>query len=951
MAHRETKEHDANQLQELVAEILDRYEEEGDTAVEEQCKAHPSLADGIRRRMSRLRRMGLIEEAGAQPNLEMPERLGDFRLIERVGGGGMGVVYRAEQISLGRIVAVKLIRPDQLYYSNARTRFAREVSIVASLNYPGIVPVHIVGEASGLPFFAMEFVDGCTLEEALRELAEHDPSSLQGEDLARVVERLCGVERGPGRHAYLFEGNWEVTVIRIIRQVSEALAYAHRNEVLHRDIKPSNVMITPSGKVMLIDFGLSRAEGSSEITNSTTRLGSLPFISPEQLDENEVSFTQRSDVYSLGVALHRMLALQLPFEGDTGQELYLKVLAGSPPRLRKLNPSVSWEAETVCRMAMERDPNRRYASADEFARDLKNVEERQPIVARRANTFLRLKRWSQRNPGRAATAFVGVAFSIVALSVVFTQQQIHLGKMQSALAETEDERARAVVNLNQALEAVNRMLSRVGEKTLENVPQMDSVRLELIEDSIELYAELLETNPDQAEIEQLHVRMIREYGDVLAVVGRNEEAEAAYTTYIEAALVTLEVNPNDAVINEGLGDALNSLGFLQGMRNANEEAFNSFRDALIYLRNAAELNPSSIHHINLATSLHYLAAHTFGNGEVERALEFSKQEIAEIELRLEQSPGDEYALESLSSARAFEGQCLNALGDTEGGLAAHKSAFEFIQQLQANDKESRNLGVLFANHAQRYGLGLIDNGRSPEAIPILELGIVEASKLVSKFPDSPGYRVELANASIILAIALEREGQLEDALIYLESAFVELESILAEYPNRHEYRAVLGSAMHNLSSVLFSLGRQAEALVYSSGGIEHHREVLRLNPNNPNYRVQLAAAKLALAEFKVKSGDYEGAVSEIEEVSVIAPSHSTAAKDIATLYVQCASLAARDMELNDEARKQRSSLYLIAGFDALMKAIDLGYPMERILSDPDLQALRDHPEFASKIAK
>ncbi len=384
----------ASALDDLVVECLDRMESEGDSALEALCSSHPEHAAQLSSRIRTLRVAGLIQSPGATASGAFPDRLGDFELLDRLGAGGIGVVYRARQTSLGREVALKLIRPEHLYFEGARERFRREVEATARLQHPGIVPIHMVGEERGVPYFAMELVDGLSLGDVLEKLAGREPTSLVGTDLSTSL---------PGEGApLLFDGAWWECVARVVREVAEALEHAHRRGILHRDLKPSNMMVTRSGRVLLVDFGLSSRHGAKRLTQSGSHLGSMPYMAPESAAGGVGGGDARSDVYSLGASLYEALTLSLPFAAPSAPDMLRQISEGRVEALRRRNPSIPRDLQVVCLTAMEHDRARRYPTAAAFASDLTRVLERRPIEARPAGVFLRLARFRERRPAHAA---------------------------------------------------------------------------------------------------------------------------------------------------------------------------------------------------------------------------------------------------------------------------------------------------------------------------------------------------------------------------------------------------------------------------------------------------------------------------------------------------------------------------------------------------------------------
>lgn len=435
----------------LVEQALEALELGGDRAVEEFLAQHPEDASAIRARVDVLAASGLLGTLrGGEPgrdSLDRDSRLGEYDLLRKLGEGGMGVVYLARHRTLGRRVALKVVRPEHLLFDTARERFRREVEAVARLRHPGIVPIHSVGEERGIPYFSMELVEGCSLAEVIRGLSAQAAGSLTGASASAVIaSHDSGDEdrRATRGSSYVFEGSWPETCCRLLRQAADALDHAHRKGVVHRDVKPSNLMVTVSGHVLLLDFGLAQAEGATPLTRSGVELGSLPYLAPEQIDSARGTVDARTDVYGLGVTLYECLTLRLPYVESSAEALRRRILEGRPESPRKLNSAVSWELETVCLTAMERDPERRYSSAADFARDLENVLQRRPIDARRPGVSLRTRRWIERRPAAAASAAVATVVALVGSLFYGIEQHRSLVRLESEHRRVEGLRLAAL---------------------------------------------------------------------------------------------------------------------------------------------------------------------------------------------------------------------------------------------------------------------------------------------------------------------------------------------------------------------------------------------------------------------------------------------------------------------------------------------------------------------------
>lgn len=444
---------DANDdpVDDIVAACLDSSPADIDQAIEVACRVHPSHSQQIRERIAALRRAGLVERAAAMAGEPFPGRLGDFVLLDRIGGGGMGIVYRARQQSLGREVALKLIRPENLYFPKARERFRRETEAVARLQHPGIVPIFTVGEEDGLPYFAMELVVGATLAEVIRAQHGRAPESLEGRDLAQIFrgQSPAVIEQVTST----FSGTWVQNVVRIAIQVAEALHHAHERGVLHRDIKPSNVVLTLDGRARLLDFGLATTrEDAGNVTATGATIGTLFYMSPEHVAGAIDRIDERSDVYALGVTLYELLTLQVPFCEANAIQTRQAIVEGRADPIRARNRAVPKDLEVVCLTAMERDPARRYPNAAAFARDLGNVLELRPIEARSPSAALRARRWVQRNPAFATAAALGLIVAIGAPLAGYFVQRAYARELEVALEDARLARGQAVASERVALD-------------------------------------------------------------------------------------------------------------------------------------------------------------------------------------------------------------------------------------------------------------------------------------------------------------------------------------------------------------------------------------------------------------------------------------------------------------------------------------------------------------------
>jgi len=313
---------------------------------------------------------------------------GDYQLLEEIGRGGQGVVYRARQKSLNRIVALKVIGLGQWATEAHLKRFRREAEAAASLEHPSIVPIHEVGERDGYCYFSMKLVEGGQLDEVVR----HSPLSTR-------------------------------QAAELIAKVARTVHYAHEHGILHRDIKPGNILVDQKGEPHLTDFGLARlVETESTVTRTKEVLGTPSYMAPEQAIGETGKLTSATDVYGLGAVLYQLLTGHPPFAGGTTYETVKLLLETEPRQPRLLNPKVDRDLSTICLKCLEKDPQRRYPAAAGLAEDLEHWLKHEPIRAKRSGFFTHTRKWVRRHPSTAVLVTLLVALAVVLSVTVWNRK-------------------------------------------------------------------------------------------------------------------------------------------------------------------------------------------------------------------------------------------------------------------------------------------------------------------------------------------------------------------------------------------------------------------------------------------------------------------------------------------------------------------------------------------------
>ncbi|WP_152052079.1 serine/threonine-protein kinase [Tautonia marina] len=479
-------------LADRVAEVADRIKAGEPVDLDAIRKEEPELADhllDLLPALNLLARLGQsastagLASVGTLPPDDSGEgigRLGEFILLRQIARGGMGVVFEARQQWIGRRVALKILPAVAALDPQQLRRFEVEVRAAGALHHEHIVPIYSVGCEAGVHYYAMQLIEGWSLAEVIAKLRQGagrtfepaEPQTTEKADPAAVTAaddddgetqpdrsdlaptQVDPTALGPSHPGF---------VARLGLQAAEALEHAHREEVIHRDIKPGNLLLDNDGRLWIADFGLARLQGDSSLTATGVLVGTFRYMSPEQAVAGRgIPVDHRTDLYSLGATLYELLTLRPPFDDADGRVALSRISEETPPSIRKLNPAVPIDLETVVLKAMAKDPNDRYATAAELADDLRRFLEGRHVLARRPSPLDLASRWAYRHRLAVASAVVLLMLVTAALGVAVVLIAREQSRTADALAKVETAQSDLITAKNRADE--NARLARQSER-------------------------------------------------------------------------------------------------------------------------------------------------------------------------------------------------------------------------------------------------------------------------------------------------------------------------------------------------------------------------------------------------------------------------------------------------------------------------------------------------------
>jgi tetratricopeptide (TPR) repeat protein len=884
-----------------------------------------------------------------------------YDILGELGRGGMGVVYKARQRSLKRLVALKLILSGAGAGASELARFRAEAEAAARLQHPNVVQVYEIGEYDDRPYLALEFVEGGSLAHKLAR------APLSAGEAAGLVEILARAVQG-----------------------------AHRRGVIHRDLKPANVLLTADGVPKISDFGLAkRLDADVGQTHTGAILGTPSYMAPEQAEGKTGEVGPAADVYALGATLYELLTGRPPFKGASALDTLEQVRTQEPAAPRQLQPGVPRDLETICLKCLRKSPRERYISADELADDLRRFQEGKSVRARPIGRARRLARWCRRHPG--------VASLTAALVVIVVAS---LAGLTALWLRAKTEASRAERSSRQARQAIDDYFVRVSEDTLLNEPGMQRLRYDLLQAALRYYQEFLDERGHdpglRAEVAKTHWRV----GRITGAIGSLADARAAYEQAIaiqeellavarsetlpqlqpqlqadlamsyasrgnlaaQTGLWTearadvekardlleplVEADPGDATLVSALAGNYNDLGLLRARAQETEQARDALRKALSLRETLVQAHPDSDRFQDdlAATYTNVDDLHLWA-GEVDQALAAYQRARAIQKGLVRDHPRITRYQSHLAVTFANLGSAQREAGQFAEARASLDEARGIQERLAKENPEvgpfARDLAVTYSNLGRLH----LKAGRRAEALEAFE----KARDLLEKLADrqsAPSTTAARIKTWTYLGVLQAVRGQRAEALRCLQKASALLDEAARDSSEPPESPAEAGETCFLLGAGLMNLGHNEDALSAFRQALVYQRAALAAGPKSAAARKALSQSYFNLAHIQRELGRLREAAATALERQQLWPDNADELYDVACELAMCIPRVGQPGHKLSPQQEAERARYVSQALAALRRAVAAGFrDADHLKKDDDLAPLRPSQEFQELLKK
>jgi serine/threonine protein kinase len=907
---------------------------------------------------------GLYHVVSGGAPVGLPRRLGDFTLVRELGRGGMGVVYEAEQISLRRRVALKVLPQAALLDPLRRQRFQHEAQAAARLHDPHIVPVFAVGCEDGLHYYAMQFIDGPSIAAVVHErrLRLGDKETARAATVARGDKENSSYSLSPCLPVSL--SDFCKTVARWSVQAARALHYAHEVGVIHRDVKPANLLLDARGDLWVADFGLARLRGEAELTAPGDTVGTLRYMSPEQAQGARGVADHRVDVYALGATLYELLTLEPAVPGQERAELLRRLLDEEPRPPRAIEPAIPRDLETIVLKTLRKDPAERYATAAELADDLQRFLDGQPVRARRPTRRERAGRWARRHAVHLAAAggVLLLLSAVLAASTALTVRaydQVQDANFDATSKQRLAERRLDYAERSRALarRAVDQVLTGVVREWLDAEFELEPAQRGLLEQLLACCQELAREEPGDAEAQQ---RVAQAHYYVAAIQLRLAKVDEAIASAKQAQAIIGELDESAAAHRRLRAKCLTIIASALHFRGDDAATDRPLSEAIALTEALRTEQPHELAHISdLASLVGNQALHLQRDRRTwdQANTLFERSSVLWQELR-QAKPDNLKYVEMWANVRSNHSVLLDMTGRRKPAEAAAREAVDAYRELlksrpadrQMRDGLARTLGALadLLSHARR----------DAEALPVAQESVQVAARLVSDYPRAPLYTERYANNLGPLIDTFVRTGKFKDAESAAAQAVDGYRALRQHYPVLVKFRGALGESLVRLGHCRGVLGREAESEAALREGIDILLEHLGNNPTANGSRQNLL---LALADLRhtqaIRRTFADAAVVQqriADKLKALADQHPGDPFWISSLGMTYGYLGGLHLRLSQPAKAEELYRRQLEWGEALVKAAG-GTPESRLglawfLSECPARLLRD-PKRALELAQ
>jgi serine/threonine-protein kinase len=937
----------------LADEFLARCKRGERPTIKEYCDRHPDLADEIRDVFEALLmvedlRPGSNDVSGsvgesANADGKRLEQVGDYRILCEIGRGGMGVVYEAEQQALGRRVALKVLPKTSAGDGSAQLRFQREARAAARMHHTNIVPVFDVGQDGDHLYYAMQLIHGQGLDLVIDDLKRLRPQSaamparvqqasersiaaslvagqFAKEDLAVAAEsgsQATAQYQGSAPSSAMLPGQSDIStatsnrgayfrsVAQIGVQTASALSYAHSRGIIHRDIKPGNLILDTTGNVWVTDFGLAKT-GDGGITHTGDILGTVRYMSPERFRGH---CDVRADVYALGMTLYELVTLKAAYSSGDRLKLIELIRNSEAASPRSSDSQVPRDLETIVMKAIDKDPKRRYQSADELGEDLQRFVNDEPIKARRIGPVERLGRWCRRNPAVASLTAAVLVLMAVGTTVSAWQAVVaNLARADLAAknAELADEQAKVEQRFELAQKAIALFHTGVSEDMLLKNAEFQELRTKLLKQAKGFYEDLEKLLAGQTDVKSRKALAAAYFqlGELTDKIGDQKEALAVHRKALALRRELAASEGADVETRLDVARSLEKVGWLLSTTDDNVGALAALQEQRELVERLEAEHPTDPVRSVLAQNHYTIGVVHYYTGKPEEALTAWRKASAIWQKLAHANPAVTQLQDDLAKTHNNIGLVLTEMGKPEEALVSYRKALAIRQKLADANPAVTDFQVGLAGTQGNIGVLLSMTGRPEEAMASYLEVLARFQKVADANPAVTKFQLKLANTQTNIGRGLDRLKRLADALTALEAGLVIRQKLARADPNSAVCSRALGESHAFRGGARVRAGQPAEAAA-------DLRRALELWAKFPSLEIELLVERSrALALLAGLGGDAKSGVT-----------------------------------------KEEAKRFADQSVAALADAVKAGWAYPSELKEPDFDALRGRADFQKLVAE